>query len=165
MCTSKCDCDGGAAILILSNIHVVLQKNNDPFFRRLIFHARRPFYNFRSPKGDFEKNCAWSTDCVCANEASNNSYTVGPRWGGLNYWCCVHGLNNLEKVLNSVKVLEKYLISLFGLEKSFNFSTFLFLILSFKCYYSVLQINCKSYPVTFVIFRSVVTESSTKIKM
>ena len=45
----------------------------------------------------------------------------------------VHGSNNLEKVLNfssrpekslnSVKVLEKYLISLLGLENSLKFTT------------------------------------------
>ena len=35
----------------------------------------------------------------------------------------VHGSSNLEKVLNSVKVLEKYLISLLGIEKSLKFTT------------------------------------------
>ena len=35
----------------------------------------------------------------------------------------IHGSYNLEKVLNSVKVLEKCLISLLGLEKSLKFTT------------------------------------------
>ena len=35
----------------------------------------------------------------------------------------VHGSYNFEQVLNSVKVLEKYLISLLGLEKSLKFTT------------------------------------------
>ena len=32
-----------------------------PFFWSPIFHAWQPLYNFRSPKGDFEKRWAWST--------------------------------------------------------------------------------------------------------
>ena len=35
----------------------------------------------------------------------------------------IHGSYNLEKVLNSVKVLEKCLISLLGIEKSLKFTT------------------------------------------
>ena len=35
----------------------------------------------------------------------------------------IHGSYNFEKVLNSVKVLEKYLLSLLGLEKSLKFTT------------------------------------------
>jgi len=35
----------------------------------------------------------------------------------------IHGSYNLEKVLNLVKVLEKYLISLIGVEKSFKLTT------------------------------------------
>ena len=34
-----------------------------------------------------------------------------------------HGSYNLEKVLKLVKVFEKYLISLLGLEKSLKFTT------------------------------------------
>ena len=34
----------------------------------------------------------------------------------------IHGSYNFEQVLNSVKVLEKYLISLLGLEKSMKFT-------------------------------------------
>ena len=54
-------------------------------------------------------------------------------------------ISHLEKSLNSVKIREKYLISLTGLKTSLNFSTFLFLLLQ------------ESYPVSFIILQSVVT--------
>ena len=51
-------------------------------------------------------------------------------WPDLRLIKSIHGSYNLEtvfnffsKVLNSVKILEKYLISLLGLEKSLKFTT------------------------------------------
>ena len=136
---------------------------NDPFFRRPILHAWQPFYNFRSPKGDFEKNWAWNTDCVCANEAINKDL-LGLRWGGLNHWCCVHGSYNLEKALKFISRLEKTWIQLRSLKSTLLFYLVLkspwISLLSYFWFFlssaiSVLQINCKSCPVTFVIFQSV----------
>ena len=69
-----------------------------------------------------------------------------------------HGSYNLEKVLNVishlgkslnlVKVLEQYLISLLGFEKSLNFSAFLFLFFFFfmSNAISVLQIQLQVIP-------------------
>ena len=53
-----------------------------------------------------------------------------PYWKARRPW----GRGCLEKSLNSVEVLEKYLISLSGLKTSLIFSTFLFLLLYFKWY-------------------------------
>ena len=67
-----------------------------------------------------------------------------------------HGSYNLEKVLNVishlgkslnlVKVLEWYLISLLGFEKSLNFSAFLFLFFLMSNAISVLQIQLQVIP-------------------
>ena len=66
-------------------------------------------------------------------------------------------ISHLEKSLNSVKLFEKYLISLLGLETSLNFSTFLFLFLYFKWYFCTSERLQESYPMTVVILHSVVT--------
>ena len=66
--------------------------------------------------------------------------------------------------MNSTKVLEKYFISLLGLEKSLKFSTlsnFFFcmsnILLLFLYFNMYLRCNCKSYP---IILQSVIAEGS-----
>ena len=48
--------------------------HHECFFQwRPMFYVWQPFYNFRSPKGDFEKHCACSTEMAGKEEQSCSS--------------------------------------------------------------------------------------------
>ena len=52
---------------------------------RPIFYVWQPFYNFRSPKGDFEKLCACSTEMAGKEEQSCSSCFKNTKYDCL--WC------------------------------------------------------------------------------
>ena len=107
---------------------------------------------------DSLSRCGVQRHCLVSFQSSfARIYHVSSRHGSYNLDQVLNLISHLEKSLNSVKLFEKYLISLLGLETSLNFSTFLFLFLYFKWYFCTSERLQESYPMTVVILHSVVT--------